>query len=93
MAKKVFSEKASAVLHYLQENADDLTQNELADILGFPRRSMTGVITALVRKGLVERLEAEEEETGKTIKVIHLTPEGAAVDPDAEVAPKAAEEE
>lgn len=94
MAKKVFSEKATAVLQYLQGNPEsNLTQNELADILGFAHRSMTGVITALVRKGLVLREEVEDAETGKTIKIITITSEGLAVDPEAEVPTKAEEAE
>ena len=96
MAKKIFSEKAASVLHFLQDNPDaTLTQNELADALGFPHRSMTGVITALVRKGLVVREEAEDGESGKTIKIISITPAGVEVDPDAEVPAKtpAAEQE
>lgn len=78
---KVFSEKASAVLRYLQSNVgSDLTAKDIAAATNIETKAITGVINGLQRKGLVIREEVE----GFDGKLIRLTSDGASADPDAE---------
>jgi DNA-binding MarR family transcriptional regulator len=84
---KLFSEKAQAVLTYLQGNDGDFTSKDLAATLGIEPRSITGVLNGLQRKGLVVREVVE----GEKDKLIRLTAEGLAADPDAEKPAKDAE--
>lgn len=83
---KMFSEKAAAVLSYLQANAAaDLTAKDVAEATGIETKSITGVINGLQRKGMVVREEAgKDDDTGKVVKFIRLTSDGAAADPSAE---------
>jgi len=77
----------------------DVTAADIAAALGIEKKSVDGSVTsALQRKGLAVRTKAEVEvtdEAGKTthkeVKFITLTDAGMAFDPDAEVAPAAAE--
>lgn len=81
----MFSEKAQAVLNYLQGNAGtDLTAKDIAVATGIETKSITGVINGLQRKGMVEREEVGKDDDGKVIKYVRLTAEGASVDPAAE---------
>lgn len=80
MAQPMFSEKAQAVLTFLQGNDGDFTSKDIAAALGIEGRSITGVLNGLQRKGLVVREVIE----GEKDKLIRLTAEGAAADPDAE---------
>ena len=84
---KLFSEKAQAVLTYLQGNDGDFTSKDLAATLGIEPRSITGVLNGLQRKGLVVREVVE----GEKDKLIRLTAKGLAADPDAEKPAKDAE--
>lgn len=84
---KLFSEKAQAVLTYLQGNDGDFTSKDLAATLGIEPRSITGVLNGLQRKGLIVREVVE----GEKDKLIRLTAEGLAADPDAEKPAKDAE--
>lgn len=84
---KLFSEKAQAVLTYLQDNDGDFTSKDLAATLGIEPRSITGVLNGLQRKGLIVREVVE----GEKDKLIRLTAEGLAADPDAEKPAKDAE--
>lgn len=78
MAQFVHSEKAQAVLSYLQANQSaNLTAPEIAAATGIERKSITGVLNALQKKELLFREVVE----GIEKKVIRLTPAGAACDP------------
>lgn len=80
---KILSDNAAKVLSFLQANASaDLTANAIAEALGMEARSVNGTVTGLQKKGFVVREEVE----GFDKKVIRLTGEGAAMDPDAEKA-------
>ncbi|HAH19142.1 MAG TPA: hypothetical protein DCL29_09110 [Eubacterium sp.] len=77
----MFSDNAKAVLTFLQKNSQsDLTSKMIAETLGIEPRSITGVLNGLQRKGLVVREVVE----GEKDKLIRLTAEGAAADPNAE---------
>ena len=77
----MFSDNAKAVLTLLQKNSQsDLTSKMIAETLGIEPRSITGVLNGLQRKGLVVREVVE----GEKDKLIRLTAEGAAADPNAE---------
>jgi len=81
MAQAMFSEKAQAVLTFLQANQGaDLTAGAIAEAAGIEKKSITGVLNGLQRKGLVIREEVE----GQKDKLIRLTAEGAVADPNAE---------
>lgn len=87
MAQPMFSEKAQAVLTFLQGNDGDFTSKDIAAALEIEPRSITGVLNGLQRKGLLVREVVE----GEKDKLIRLTAEGAAADPDAEKPAKNAE--
>lgn len=77
----MFSEKAQAVLEFLQANQGaDLTAGAIAEAAGIEKKSITGVLNGLQKKGLVVREVVE----GQKDKLIRLTAEGAAADPHAE---------
>lgn len=78
------------VFNYVKAHeSENITAKDIATALGFDVRSVNGIITsAFQRKGLMERVEAEVENTDGThdkVKLIKLTAEGAAFDPDAPV--------
>lgn len=74
----VHSEKAQAVLSYLQANQGaDLTAPDIAAATGIESKSITGVLNALQKKELLFREVVE----GIEKKVIRLTLAGAACDP------------
>ena len=80
MAKYRYSDGARGILHYLQETRrDDMTFRDLAVQVGKAPRSASAIITALARKGLVERVLKAE---GDDVKYVVLTEAGAACDPD-----------
>ena len=84
------NENSKNVLNYLkQHNGENLTAEDVAKALGIPnKRSVDGCFTALCRKGLGVRTPAEvemEDGSHKPIKLLSLTAEGMAFDPDAEV--------
>lgn len=75
------SENAQAVVKYLQANPGaSLTADDLAEVLGLTSRQINGTATGLQKKGITERVVVE----GIDKKVIQLTPEGAAMDPEME---------
>ena len=75
------SENAQAVVKYLQANPGaNLTADDLAEALGLTSRQINGTATGLQKKGITERVVVE----GIDKKVIQLTPEGAAMDPEME---------
>lgn len=78
---KVLSEKAIAIISYLRENSNEvLIADDIAEALEITSRSANGMITALAKKGLVEREEIDNVKK----KVIRLTPKGEVVDLDEE---------
>lgn len=78
---KMFSEKAAAVLNYMQANAGvDMTAKDIAAAAGVETKAITGVINGLQRKGLTFREEVE----GFDGKLVRLTEAGLAADPNAE---------
>lgn len=82
----MFSENAKTVLTFLQANQGaDVTSETIAQGTGLAEKSVNGILTALQREisghgQLIERVEVE----GFKKKVIKLTAEGKAADPDAE---------
>lgn len=77
----MFSEKAQAVLTFMQANTKaDLTASIIAENTGIEKKSITGVLNGLARKGLIERVEVE----GQKDKLVRLTADGLVVDPEAE---------
>lgn len=80
---KMFSDKAQAVLVHMQANRGvDEVSGDIAAATGIEKKSITGVLNGLARKGLVERVEVE----GVEGKVVRLTEAGAMADPDADKA-------
>jgi len=78
---KMFSENAQAVLTFLQAHqGEDVTSKDIAANFGMANNSVTGILNGLQRKGLVVREVVE----GQKDKLIRLTDEGAAADPDAD---------
>lgn len=76
---KMFSEKAQAVLAHLQATrGTDETFAEIAEATGIERKSITGVLNGLQKKGYIVREVVE----GVEGKVVRLTDAGATVDPD-----------
>ena len=82
MGKPVFSEKAQAVLTFLQGAEGDITNADIAAATGLETRSVVGVLNGLQKKGYVFREEVEID--GKKVKVIRLTDAGAEANPEAE---------
>ena len=75
------SENAQAVMKYLQANPGAAcTADDLAEALGLTARQINGTATGLQKKGLTERVVVD----GIEKKVIRLTAEGAAIDPEME---------
>lgn len=75
------SENAQAVVKYLQANPGaQCTADDLAEALGLTARQINGTATGLQKKGITERIVVD----GIEKKVIQLTPEGAAIDPEME---------
>lgn len=93
------SEKTQTVLNYLKEAGDaNLTSADIAEAVGYPKKSVDGIVTSgLQRKGLAYREPAEVEVTDeegksvhKQVKFIKLTDEGKNFTPgvdDVEAAP------
>ena len=83
------SENSRKVLEYLKEHhGEQMTAEDVANALGLEKRSVDGIFTsAIQRKNLGIRSPAEVElEPGfhKEVKLLSLTEEGLAFDPDAE---------
>ena len=78
---KLFSDKAQAVLTFLQAHeGENLTSKDIAAALEIEGRSITGVLNGLQRKGLVGREVVEDQKD----KLIRLTADGIAADPNAD---------
>ena len=75
------------VLDYLKQvNGTQVTAADVAEALGLEKKSVDGIFTsAIQRKGLGVRTPAEielEDGTHKAIKLLSLTAEGLAFNPD-----------
>lgn len=82
-------ENTKKVFLYLKaHNDEDLTAADVAEALDLEKRQVDGIFTsALQRKQLGERIPAEREEQDGShtkIKLLKLTAEGLAFNPDAE---------
>lgn len=82
------SENSKKVLDYLKGiNGADVTAADVAEALGLEKRQVDGIFTsAIQRKGYGVRVPAEVElDDGmhKQVKLLKLTAEGIAFDPDA----------
>lgn len=82
----MISENSKIVLSYLKENdGKDVTATDIAVATGLNSRQVNGVATALAKKGLMKRVEAEitnEDGTHDRVKFIVLTDEGKTFNPD-----------
>lgn len=82
----MISENSKIVLSYLKENdGKDVTATDIAAATGLNSRQVNGVATALAKKGLMKRVEAEitnEDGTHDRVKFIVLTDEGKTFNPD-----------
>lgn len=81
-------ENSRNVLAFLkQHNGEELTSADVAEALGITKRSVDGSFTALQKRGFGVRTPAEVENpdgTHKPIKLLSLTAEGMAFNPDAQ---------
>lgn len=85
----MMKENSKKVFMYLKEhNGEDLTAADVAAAVDLPKKSVDGIFTsAIQRKGLGVRTPAEvelEDGSHKAIRLLSLTAEGMAYDPDAE---------
>lgn len=82
------SENSKKILNYLKGVTDNVTAADVAAALDLPKQTVNGAFTsAIQRKGLGNRVEAEVEDADgvvKTIKFLTLNDAGKAFDPDAE---------
>lgn len=81
------SSNSIKVLDYLKQvNGTQVTAADVAEALGLEKKSVDGIFTsAIQRKGLGVRTPAEielEDGTHKAIKLLSLTAEGLAFNPD-----------
>ena len=78
--------KTALVLQFLQANAGGYFGDQIAEHVGLSPRGIHGVLNSLVKKGLVEKAEAERTitvdgaEVVRAYKVYSLTPAGEAFD-------------
>lgn len=84
-------ENSRKVFDYVKaHDGEDFTAKDIAAALDLAVQSVNGIVTsAFQRKGLMERVPAEIENTDGThdkVKLIKLTDAGKAFDPDAEPA-------
>lgn len=84
----MLKENSKKVFEYVKAHEDeDISAKDIAKALDLDPRSVNGIVTsAFQRKGLMERIPAEIENTDGThdkVKLIRLTAEGEEFDPDA----------
>lgn len=75
------------VFNYVKEHdGEDFTAADIAAATGLEKKSVDGIVTsAFQKKGLMVRIPAEvelEDGTHKPVKLIRLTDEGRAFNPD-----------
>lgn len=80
-------ENTKKVFNYIKEhNGEDLTAADVAEAVGLEKCQVDGSFTSFQKKGLGVRIPAEREEADGShskIKLLRLTDEGMAFDPDA----------
>ena len=82
------SENSKKVFDYVKsvDGVKDVTATDIAEVTGIPVKSVNGIVTmAFQKKGLMERIPAEEtlaDGTHKPIKLIRLTDAGKVFDPN-----------
>ena len=86
--KMALKENSKKVFDYVKKHEDEnITAKDIAKALDFDPRSVNGIVTsAFQRKGLMQRIDAEVENSDGThdkVKLIKLTDEGRGFDPDA----------
>jgi predicted transcriptional regulator len=89
MAKKPMSENSRKVLQFLKDNyGTKFTCKDVMTALGFEKAgSVTGSVTGLAKKGLVDKSTETVEVDGKQkeVKYFQLNEAGLNYDPDAQV--------
>ena len=81
-------ENSRKVFDYVKSlGGANVTAADIAEATGLEVRSVNGIVTsAFQKKGLMERIPAEQEQpdgTHKAVKIIKLTEAGMAFDPEA----------
>ena len=81
-------ENSKRVLEYLKTvNGTNVTAADVAAALGLEKKSVDGIFTSAIQRkgfGVRQEVKVETEDGVKTVKFLKLTPEGMAVDTDAE---------
>lgn len=81
-------ENTLKIFNYLKtHNGEDMTAADVAEALDLDVRSVNGSFTSFQKKGLGTRQEVEVEladGTHKKVKLLRLTDEGLAFNPDAQ---------
>ena len=65
----------------------NVTAADVAEALGLEKKSVDGIFTSAIQRkgfGVRQEVKVETEDGVKTVKFLKLTPEGMAVDTDAE---------
>ena len=81
-------ENSKKIFYFVKENNDkDIIAADIAEGTGLEVKQVNGIVTsAFQKKGLMERIPAEQEQpdgTHKAVKIIKLTEAGMAFDPEA----------
>ena len=81
-------ENTKKVFDYLKGiDGANVTAADVAEALGLEKKSVDGICTSAIQRkgfGVRQEVKVETEDGVKTVKFLKLTPEGMAVDTDAE---------
>ena len=81
-------ENTKKVFDYLKGiDGANVTAADVAEALGLEKQSVDGIFTSAIQRkgfGVRQEVKVETEDGVKTVKFLKLTPEGMAVDTDAE---------
>ena len=81
-------ENTKKVFDYLKGmGGANVTAAGVAEALGLEKKSVDGIFTSAIQRkgfGVRQEVKVETEDGVKTVKFLKLTPEGMAVDTDAE---------
>ena len=81
-------ENTKKVFDYLKGiDGANVTAADVAEALGIEKKSVDGIFTSAIQRkgfGVRQEVKVETEDGVKTVKFLKLTPEGMAVDTDAE---------
>lgn len=81
-------ENTKKVFDYLKGiDGANVTAADVAEALGLEKKSVDGIFTSAIQRkgfGIRQEVKVETEDGVKTVKFLKLTPEGMAVDTDAE---------